>query len=853
MRSHSLKQSIVFVAVAGLLFSLVKHGPDWDSFRRLSGGLKVQTSKTTDFRLPADDEEVADSRVAAKRDRDLRSSIGSLNNQGLGPPSKVCPGGPPCGNPLGKKRNSRGHKNLFDSKRKLSGETTNKPEEVLAAAKEADDIWDRDLWSSIGSKYSQSTSKKSKSHSYSSGKKSKGKSTSRASSWRAPSRTTTTSDSSSDDTSVKRSEKLDSKVGGRNLQSLAVADDLINSPIHPLKTSECPCSSSESLDTFLDQQNAWNKFSKSNPVCPSAAYNHIHVTIPFYNLAQDVLDNTVSSALEQDYQGDRLTLWLYDDASDDPSTIASTCSNAVYEFNPPTNTGNSWVHMQELANTMSNGHGRSDLLCVQSTRHLGPGGSKYYLFGLVKSMAGPNDVVLVIDGDDTLHRKDALKIVNQKYLDTSAFFTYGSYKGRWEEQTKDLPSGVRGGEIEFKPREQTWVYGHPRTFKVHLLDHITERDFQHSDGTWLVKATERGFVYRMLELAGPSRIGYIADKIYNYKYSATSSTLVTVLAEVRTAQLAHVQSLESSQPLAQDVDVVLLAWKRVYLLTSQLIWLQKQVDLGKRQIHVHVVNNNWMESHAVEQAVNKFREWQISSKEMQDLLSQEKNGILSLKVSLIHFKQAHHCFARFVYVAELRRTKPLDQVIFLDDDQYFPTNLLSTFLQAYKPKSMTTWYGKTFHESASSGGLAQYWKPDAGLTDVINGNVTSDKFKYGGPGGSIFDTDLWLLDSQLLRLARDLSAFAKMDDLWASYVLDGLLGWDITRLSPDVLPVDIGAFNQKKLYYDVIKKKIDSAIEDELLSLNGRRIFSVSTYNNPAVDKQSMFESLQTTFRWDVE
>lgn len=489
------------------------------------------------------------------------------------------------------------------------------------------------------------------------------------------------------------------------------------------------------------------------------------------------------------------------------------------------------------------------------------GGSKYFLFGLVKAIAGPNDILLVLDGDDTLHRKDALKIVNEKYLSTGAYFTYGSYKGRWEDQIKDLPSGVREGEIDFKPREQTWVYGHPRTFKAHLLEHISEHDFKHSNGKWLTKCTERGFVYRMLELAGPSRIGFIDEKIYNYKFSATSSTLAAVSAEDREAMLHHtIYGMKPSQPLVPDLHVVLLTWKRTYLLPSQLIWLQKQTNLEKRQVHLHVVNNNWMETEGVEDIVNKFKEWQTLSDEAKELFSKKESTILPLKVTVTHNNsdKDNNNFARFVFVDELRRTTPLDEVVFLDDDQYWPPTFLSALLDAYQPKSISTWYGKTFSKEAATSdtnGLSSYWQPDAGLTDIITGKVEYDSFKYGGTGGSIFDANLWLLDSQILRPAKDLSSWAKIDDLWASYVIDALLGWDIHRIS-NVLPVDIGDFLKRKTYYNELKKTIDITIEEELLSLpipsDGAGILAVGTYADITVDKQAMFESLQTSFKWDV-
>ena len=137
-----------------------------------------------------------------------------------------------------------------------------------------------------------------------------------------------------------------------------------------------PCSSAESLTNFLDHQDAvWNTFSKSNPVCESAANNHIHVMIPFYNLSPDVVKGAVASALGQDYPGDRLTVWLYDDASDDPSTITSVCASTIVvnDFHPPSNNDNSWDNMQQNVETMGIEDKQSGLLCIRSSRHLGPG------------------------------------------------------------------------------------------------------------------------------------------------------------------------------------------------------------------------------------------------------------------------------------------------------------------------------------------------------------------------------------------------------------------------------------------------------------------------------------------------
>ena len=64
-----------------------------------------------------------------------------------------------------------------------------------------------------------------------------------------------------------------------------------------------PCSSAHSLSKFL-QAHDQTTFSKTNPICPSAAYNHIHIAIPFYNLDTSTLKNAIQSIQRQEYPSD---------------------------------------------------------------------------------------------------------------------------------------------------------------------------------------------------------------------------------------------------------------------------------------------------------------------------------------------------------------------------------------------------------------------------------------------------------------------------------------------------------------------------------------------------------------------
>jgi len=185
------------------------------------------------------------------------------------------------------------------------------------------------------------------------------------------------------------------------------------------------------------------------------------------------------------------------------------------------------------------------------------------------------------------------------------------------------------------------------------------------------------------------------------------------------------------------VHLVLLVWKRLYFLPKQLVWLQNQIDLNGRHIHVHIINNNPMFTTQVEDIVKKFQAHQ-------SLIVRSRSSP-PVEVSYLHSHttgRTDHVFARFVYVEKLRRITPLDQVIFVDDDQYWAEDYVAKLLAEYRLKTMTTWYGKTFKRNAS--GYGNYWKREMRHSDIIDGSRMSEisTFKYGGPGGSIWDANI---------------------------------------------------------------------------------------------------------------
>jgi hypothetical protein len=673
-----------------------------------------------------------------------------------------------------------------------------------------------------------------------------------------------------------------------NRRHLFLKDSL--SPPHPQQPDDkttlssvipCQCSTLISVDpcSLPDQTlEEWArsrigiKFSKHTPACPGGARNDMHIILPFSNLDSQTIHDAYCSVKCQDYPTSKVTIYVYQDGDNANKSLVlpQICDhNNIVELKPPvaalamttyTDTehvfeqmANQWatVVMKDyqhrgLSSSSSSSLESPNAICFHSEDHAGPGGAKYWAFHLVQTNANANDVIVVVDGDDELNTPKALQIINRKYLEMSAWMTYGSHRGKYWDNTQDIPTNYREGKEPWNPRKESpsWMFGHPRTFKAHLLQHVSRKDFTFRDGSWLIKATDRGFFYRMLEVAGVDRVGYIPEATYKYKWSATWSTFAQVPEEMQQAQLEHIVSLTPSKRVILPIHVVLVCWGRGFLLKDQLEWLQHQ-DLAERQkMIIHLLSYNPETSPEIYQTVADFE------KKQQD--GQFKDCV-PVKIKVVENQVNWHTFSRFVYTNELRQTEPMDFVIFVDDDQFFPPNFVSSLLSYSKPRGMTTWYGKTF--STTKTGIADFGNSKITCGDLLRGDLELDTFAYNGPGGSVFDVNLWLFEHQLTRLNGDLKGYHQFDDLWVSYVMDALLGWEMRWQSS--IPVDIS--NCHRGIYD--KTVFLSLPEEQVQRLKQMNTAmkehpqSVATFLNKTLAnaKASMFADLTTRFFWHVD
>lgn len=87
------------------------------------------------------------------------------------------------------------------------------------------------------------------------------------------------------------------------------------------------------------------------------------------------------------------------------------------------------------------------------------------------------------------------------------------------------------------------------------MNALYDYDFKDTNGTYFVKASERGFMYRWLELAGFSRTKYIDEALVHYRWR-NDNTVLSIPYKVKKALLDYIFGLEPSKPIESIYRVV---------------------------------------------------------------------------------------------------------------------------------------------------------------------------------------------------------------------------------------------------------------------------------------------------------
>jgi hypothetical protein len=133
--------------------------------------------------------------------------------------------------------------------------------------------------------------------------------------------------------------------------------------------------------------------------------------------------------------------------------------------------------------------------------------------GINRSQAAPEDVIVILDGDDWFYTDEALQIIARTYSRAGCWLTYGSwisnkpgYRDRWPAYD-DALTDFRGS---------TWLATAVRTWKRWLWDLIDPNDFRDENGTFVRVAEDMAAMFPMLEMSGTRRARHISDVLLVY-------------------------------------------------------------------------------------------------------------------------------------------------------------------------------------------------------------------------------------------------------------------------------------------------------------------------------------------------
>ncbi len=129
--------------------------------------------------------------------------------------------------------------------------------------------------------------------------------------------------------------------------------------------------------------------------------------------------------------------------------------------------------------------------------------------------ARPQEIVVLVDGDDWLLSEDALAIIHQLHHERRLLAAYGNYittDGEVCPWSQDYPLKAK---ITGTYRSVGWLAAHPKSFRYGLLRHVHESALTDSNGTYFRTAGDHALFLPILELAG-TRTGFWKQPLYVY-------------------------------------------------------------------------------------------------------------------------------------------------------------------------------------------------------------------------------------------------------------------------------------------------------------------------------------------------
>ena len=129
-----------------------------------------------------------------------------------------------------------------------------------------------------------------------------------------------------------------------------------------------------------------------------------------------------------------------------------------------------------------------------------------------RSNADPDDVIVVLDGDDWFITDRALERIAFEHADRDCWLTYGSWISNSREHPGRWPAYAPGADFRSTP----WLGTAVRTWKKWLFDLVDEEDLRDRDGRFFRIGEDVACMFPMLEMATTLRARHIEEPLLMY-------------------------------------------------------------------------------------------------------------------------------------------------------------------------------------------------------------------------------------------------------------------------------------------------------------------------------------------------
>lgn len=242
--------------------------------------------------------------------------------------------------------------------------------------------------------------------------------------------------------------------------------------------------------------------------------NKIKVIIPFYNPGR-FIDMCINSVLTQDYENYEV-LFIDDCSTDGSYKKIPDCKYKVNATNDGFELDEEGNPIIEYKHPLLDRTKCTNVMAWRSSERLSALPNLHS--GITKFATDPDDIVVILDGDDWLFGKSTLSYINDYYNEHDCWMMYGS--SRWTDGRKCCSSAYTPEEFR-KLRRTHFRVSHIRTFRAGLYHSIGKQDefydcMKDGDGKWYSCTYDVAMFIPMLELAGYDKVKHNEKPLYIY-------------------------------------------------------------------------------------------------------------------------------------------------------------------------------------------------------------------------------------------------------------------------------------------------------------------------------------------------